>query len=416
MTEAPYPAVEPPSSTAVEPPVNAAVQPPVNAAVEPPAPLPGTEELFTLDRESVHLNHGSYGAVPVPVQRVQERLRIEQERDPDGFFADLPARVGAARTALAAELGTDPALLALVSNVTEAVAVALDSVPLAPGDRILVTDHGYGAVTEAVRRRAAEAGAEVDTVRLPLGLPDQDAVTEAVLAAVGGRTVLAVLDQIASPTARRIAGPALLAALREGGVTTVVDGAHAPGMLAGPVEPAADFWFGNLHKWAFAPRATGVLAVRPEWAARVRPLALSWEHHRGYPACVEWRGTCDYTPWLAAPAGFEVLRSFGADRVRQHNERLAGYGQALLAERLGLEPLPATPGVSMRALRLPRGWGEEEAAAPALMAEVWRRHAVRTVVRPWPGGGVLRVSAQLYNRPRDYERLAAGLAELLKER
>ncbi|MFD0346784.1 hypothetical protein ACFQ0M_13360 [Kitasatospora aburaviensis] len=50
------------------------------------------------------------------------------------------------------------------------------------------------------------------------------------------------------------------------------------------------------------------------------------------------------------------------------------------------------------------------------MAEVWRRHAVRTVVRPWPGGGVLRVSAQLYNRPRDYERLAAGLAELLKER
>ncbi|MFD0279639.1 aminotransferase class V-fold PLP-dependent enzyme [Kitasatospora sp. NPDC127111] len=383
---------------------------------EPPAPLPGTEELFTLDREAAHLNHGSYGTVPVPVQRVQERLRAEQERDPDGFFADLPGRVGAARARLAAELGPGPDRLALVANVTEAVAIALDSVPLAPGDRILVTDHGYGAVTQAVRRRAAEAGAEVRTVRLPLETPDEDAVREAVLAGCDGRTVLAVLDQLSSPTARRIAGPALLAALRGHGVTTVVDGAHAPGMLAAPVEPDADFWFGNLHKWAFAPRATGVLAVRPEWTDKVRPLALSWEHHRGFPANVEWRGTYDYTPWLAAPAGFELLHGLGADRVRRHNARLAAHGQAVLARRLGLEPLPATPGVAMRALRLPAGHGEDDGTAVALMAELWRRHGVRTVVRPWPGGGVLRVSAQLYNRAHEYERLAAGLAESLAGR
>ncbi|WP_405365917.1 aminotransferase class V-fold PLP-dependent enzyme [Kitasatospora sp. NBC_00039] len=383
---------------------------------EPPAPLPGTDKLFTLDPVAAHLNHGSYGTVPVPVQQEQERLRAEQERDPDGFFADLPRRVGAARTALAAELGTDPARLALVANVTEAVAVALDSVPLAPGDRILVTDHGYGAVTRAVHRRAEEAGAEVHTVRLPLDTPDEDAVREAVLAAVTGRTALAVLDQLSSPTARRIAGPGLLAALRARGVTTVVDGAHAPGMLPEPVEPDADFWFGNLHKWAFAPRATGVLAVRPEWAGKVRPLALSWEHHRGFPASVEWRGTYDYTPWLAAPAGFGLLRELGAGQVRRHNEALAAHGGAVLADRLGLEPLPATAGVAMRALRLPPGRGEGDEAAVAVMTELWRRHAVRTVVRPWPGGGVLRISAQVYNRPHEYGRLAAGLAELLSRR
>ncbi|MEV7780324.1 aminotransferase class V-fold PLP-dependent enzyme [Kitasatospora sp. NPDC088351] len=381
---------------------------------EPPAALPGTDTLFTLAPEAAHLNHGSFGTVPVPVQRAQELLRAEQERDPDGFFADLPDRVAAARTRIAAELGTDPARLALVANVTEAVAIALDSVPLAPGDRILVTDHGYGAVTEAVRRRARETGAEVHTVHLPLDLPDEDAVREAVLAGVTDRTRLAVLDQISSPTARRIAGPELLTALREHGVTTVVDGAHAPGMLPAPVAGAADFWFGNLHKWAFAPRATGVLAVRPEWTGRVRPLALSWEHHRGFPASVEWRGTCDYTPWLAAPAGFDLLRELGADRVRDHNERLAAHGARLLAGHAGLTPLPATPGLSMRALRLPRGVGESDAEARAVMAEVWRRLSARIAVRPWPGGGVLRVSAQLYNRPHEYRTLAERLPELLR--
>ncbi|MFD4534303.1 aminotransferase class V-fold PLP-dependent enzyme [Kitasatospora sp. NPDC058397] len=382
--------------------------------VEPPAPLPAADGLFGISPDAAHLNHGSYGAVPVPVQRAQQRLRAEHELDPDGFFADLPARVGAARTRIAADLAVDPDRLALVSNVTEAVAIALDTIPFAPGDRILVTDHGYGVVTRAAERRAAETGAEVVEVELPLDTPDEQAVREAVLAAVDERVTVAVLDQITSPTARLIAGPGLLADLRERGVTTVVDGAHAPGMLPAPADPNADFWFGNLHKWAFAPRGTGVLAVRPEWVDRVRPLTFSWEHDRGFPWNVEWRGTCDYTGWLAAPAGFELLRELGPEAVTAHNAALAGYGQRVLAERAGLSPLPATPGVWMRSVRLPAGCVEAEQDVKPLRDEVWQRLGTRIAIRPWAGGGVLRVSAQLYNRPREYERLADGLADLLK--
>ncbi|MFJ9772111.1 aminotransferase class V-fold PLP-dependent enzyme [Kitasatospora sp. NPDC101157] len=384
------------------------------SSVEAPVPLPAAEGLFSVSPHAAHLNHGSFGAVPLPVQRAQEALRAEHERDPDLFFADLPDRIAAARRRIAADLATDPDRLAMVSNVTEAAAIALDSIPFAPGDRILVTDHGYGAVTQAAARRAAEAGAELVVAELPVDAPDERAVREAVLAAVDGRTTVAVLDRITSPTARAVASPALVAELRERGVTTLVDGAHAPGMLPDPVDPNADFWFGNLHKWAFAPRATGVLSVRPEWTARVRPLALSWEHHRGFPYSVEWRGTCDYTPWLAAPAGFELLRELGTEAVAAHNSSLAAYGQRALVERAGLRALPATPGVWMRSVRLPEGRFETEESARALVAGVWQRLGVRVAVRPWAGGGVLRVSAQLYNRAAEYERLADGLAEVLK--
>ncbi|MFB7677425.1 aminotransferase class V-fold PLP-dependent enzyme [Kitasatospora purpeofusca] len=382
--------------------------------VEAPEPLAGTDRLFTLDPAVVHLNHGSFGAVPVPVQQLQRRLYEEQEADPDGFFADLPGRVAAARVRLAEALGTRPELLALVPNVTDAIAVALANVPLAAGDQVLVTDHGYGTVTEAVRRRAEELGAELRTVRLPLDLPDGDAVREAVLAEVTDRTALAVLDGITSPTARRVATPGLLRELRGRGVTTVVDAAHEPGMLADPVPAEADFWFGNLHKWAFAPRATGVLVVRPEWTGKIRPLILSWEDHQGYPAAVEWRGTLDYTPWLAAPAGIDLLDGLGPGLVREHNERLVAYGAAVVAERVGLAPLPSSAGLSMRALRLPAGVSETLPQAQELMAQMWRRYAVRTVARPWAGGGVLRLCGQLYNRAPEYRALADGLAELLR--
>ncbi|RPE29293.1 aminotransferase class V-fold PLP-dependent enzyme [Kitasatospora cineracea] len=385
-------------------------------AADPPAPLPGSTTLFTLDPGTAHLNHGSYGAVPVPVQRRQAELRAALERDPDGFFQDAPDRIARARAEIAAALGGHPDRLALTTNVTEAVAVALDSVPLGAREQVLVTDHGYGAVTRACERRAAEAGAVVRRVRISPHAPDEDAVAERVLAAVTPHTRIAVLDLVSSPTARAVATPALLAALRERGVTTVVDAAHAPGALPvdlGGAAGGADFWAGNLHKWAFAPRAAAVLAVDRPWRPEVRPLTLSWEHDRGFPRRVEWRGTFDYTPWLAAPAGLALIHRIGADRLRDHNDRLAAHGQRLLVERAGLRALPALPGLGMRAVRLPPGTAEQEHAAKALMTAVHRILDTRVAVRPWPGGGILRISAQLYNRPEEYRRLADGLARLL---
>ncbi|MFJ5234074.1 aminotransferase class V-fold PLP-dependent enzyme [Kitasatospora sp. NPDC088391] len=380
------------------------------------APLRGSSTLFGLDPGVAHLNHGSYGAVPVPVQRLQGRLRAELERDPDGFFLEAPERVGRARQEIAAALGGDPNRLALITNVTEGVAIALDTVPLAEGDQVLVTDHGYGVVTRAAERRAAESGASVHCVRLSPHTPDAESVAERVLAAVTPRTRVAVLDLVTSPTARAIATPALLAALRQRGVTTVVDAAHAPGALPvdlGGAAGGADFWVGNLHKWAFAPRATGVLAVDRQWRPRVRPLMFSWEHDRGFPWRVEWRGTFDYTPWLAAPAGFALLKRIGVEQLREHNDRLAAHGQQLLVERAGLRALPALRGLGMRTVRLPPGVAEDEHGAKALMVAVRRTLNTRIAVRPWPGGGILRISAQLYNRPAEYLHLADGLAHLI---
>ncbi|MGF1426812.1 aminotransferase class V-fold PLP-dependent enzyme [Kitasatospora sp. LaBMicrA B282] len=384
---------------------------PTPPAPVPPAPIPGAAELFALDPAVAHLNHGSFGAVPLPVSAAQDVIRAEQEADPDGFFHNLPARVAAARAQWAPLLGAEPEGFALVDNVTEAVAIALDSVPLRAGDEILVTDHGYGVVNRAAERRAAECGATVRVVALPLTAPD---AAPYVLEAVTGRTRVAVLDRITSPTAREVATPELVRALAERGVVTLVDAAHAPGMLAGELaESPADFWFGNLHKWAFAPRPAAVLAVAPAWRERVRPLTYSWEHPRGFPYHVEWRGTVDYTGWAALPAAVRVLEQLGPDRMRAHNTALAAYGAHLLTERTGLAPLPASERLSMRAVRLPVGLAEDEEGVRTVMAAVRERLGTRVAVRPWAGGGVLRISAQVYNRPEEYEKLAAGLGDLL---
>ncbi|WP_411104549.1 aminotransferase class V-fold PLP-dependent enzyme [Streptomyces sp. cmx-4-9] len=373
-----------------------------------PSAFPGGPGLFRLDPETAHLNHGSYGAVPVPVQEAQHALRTEAHADPDAFFNTMPDRLDHARGRIASRLGADPAGISFISNATEGAHLALDAIPLAPGDEILVTDHGYGTVVAAAARRA-----RVTTVALDPLLPDEDAVRETVLAALTPRTRVALLDHVSSPTARLIASPRLLADLAARGVTTVVDGAHTPGTLARPVAEGADFWFGNLHKWGYAPSGSAVLAVAPAHRAAVRALSPSWHEDRGFPLAVEYRATVDYTGWLAAPEGLAFIDSLGGDRVRAHNAALAAYGAELLARIPGLTALPHTEGLPMRSLLLPPGTAETQDAAAALREEIAAKLRTRVLVWARPGGGGIRVCGQIYNRPEEYERFAAALPGFL---
>ncbi|MER7953048.1 aminotransferase class V-fold PLP-dependent enzyme [Streptomyces sp. NPDC096079] len=375
-----------------------------------PATFPGGPGLFGLTPGVAHLNHGSFGAVPLPVARAQRELADEAAADPDAFFLGVPDRVAAARGRVAAHLGADPDGLALVTNATEAAGLALDALRLDPDDEILVTDHGYGTVVAAAARRAKTV-----TVALDPALPDEDAVREAVLAGLTPRTRVALLDHISSPTARILAGPRLLAELRERGVTTVVDGAHAPGMLAEPLAGQPDFWFGNLHKWAYAPPGSAVLAVAAAHRARVPAPVPSWEDDRGFPRAVEYRATADYTGWLAAPGGLDLIADLGAARVRDHNAALVRHGAQLLAGIPGLTPLPHTEGLAMRSLRLPRGLARTQGEAAALREEIAARLGFRVLIWAWPDGGGIRISGQIYNRAEEYERLAAALSTLLAD-
>ncbi|MEW1695801.1 aminotransferase class V-fold PLP-dependent enzyme [Streptomyces sp. NPDC093249] len=377
-------------------------------AVTGPGSFPGGAELFRLDGRIAHLNHGSYGAVPLPVALEQRRIAAEAAADPDAFFLGAPDRLAAARTRIAARLGTDPDGTALVTNATEAAHLALDALDLGPDDEVLVTDHGYGTVTAAAARRA-----RLVTVPLDPELPDEEAVRKAVLAALTPRTRVALLDQISSPTARIVAGPGLLGDLAARGVTTVVDGAHAPGMLAEPLAGRPDLWFGNLHKWAYAPPGSAVLVVAPALRDRVPAPVPSWEDHRGFPRSVEYRATADYTGPLAAPEGLDLLRRLGAPAVRRHNAALVGYGAALLTALPGVRPLPWDERLSMRSLRLPERFARTKPEAEALREELMTRLGCRVAVWPWPTGGGLRISGQIYNHPAEYEALARGVGEVL---
>ncbi|MFI1989344.1 aminotransferase class V-fold PLP-dependent enzyme [Actinoplanes sp. NPDC020271] len=388
------------------------------SAEDPPQPVPGARLLFSLDPAVSYLNHGSFGALPISVQRAQQRLRDEMDLNPMRFFGvGLLDRIVHTRRHLAAFLGADPDGSALTTNTTAAVSLVLQSAGLGPSDEVLLTDHTYGAVAMAVRRECRRTGATARTVAVPLGASGPEIISRVRIALRPGRTKLLIIDQVTSATATLLPVREIVAAARSQGIPVFVDGAHVPGMVPVNVsEIGADFWVGNLHKWAWAPRGTSLLVVAPEWRRRIDPLVVSWEHDQGFPLSVEFQGTLDYSPWLSAPAAVFAMRTLGLEAIREHNVALAAYGQRVLGEALDLAPaeLPDPgPGVSMRIVPLPAGLATTIPEAHALRQHIADKLAVETQVNAWGGRGLLRLSAQIYNRPEEYHHLAERLPGLL---
>jgi isopenicillin-N epimerase len=372
-------------------------------------------ELWALDPSMLHLNHGSFGAVPRPVLEEQRLWRGRMEGNPVKFFRrELQGALDEARLALCAFLGADPDGAAFVLNTTSGTNAVFASFPLAAGDEVLITDHIYGAVRFGLTRTAERAAARLVEVPIPLDA-DDDFVVDALLAAVTERTRLAVVDHISSASVKLFPVERLVPALQERGVAVLVDAAHAPGSLAvdlGALRP--DFWTGNFHKWPSAPRGTAMLYVAPRWRGLMRSYPVAWREYEGFPHTFTHTATADQTAWLAAPAAVEFFEDFGWKAVRERNARLVAFGQATVAEAIGAD-LAGMPDAALPMRLVPLdGFRGSPAEAEALRDRIADLHGIETVINVWSGRPLLRLSAQLYNTGAEYAALGAALRSELE--
>ncbi len=392
----------------------------------------GSRAPWTLDPAVTFLNHGSFGACPEPVLAAQEELRRRLEREPLRFFVeDFEGLLDAAREELARFLGADPEGLVAVRNATTGVNAVLRSLEPGDGDELVTTDHAYNACRNVLDFVAGRSGARVVTVTLPFPLAGPEAVVEAVLAAVTPRTRLVLLDHVTSPTGLILPLEEILPPLRDRGIPVLVDGAHGPGMLDLSLdtlgELGATWYTGNCHKWLCAPKGAAFLWTRADRRAQTLPAVIShgWNRPRSgrsrYHDLFDWPGTDDPTAFLAVPAALRCLGALvpgGWPALRRRNHDLVLEGRRLLCAALDIpEPAPAAMLGSLASVPLPdRPAGmEAEVYEDPLQDRLVREHRIQVPVFPWPAPPrrLLRISAHLYNRRQDYERLAAVLPAAL---
>jgi isopenicillin-N epimerase len=385
---------------------------------------------WLLDPEIIFLNHGAFGACPRRVLEFQGEWRARLERQPLQFLVrELETHLDAARESLAQFAGAETDDLVFVPNATNGVNTILRSLVFQPGDELLTTDHEYNASRNALDFVAEHSGARVVVAKIPFPFRNADEIIAPILECVTARTKLALIDHITSQTGIVLPITKVVSQLNSRGIDTLVDGAHAPGMIPLNLNQlGAAYYTGNCHKWLCAPKGAALLHVRRDKQKFIRPLTIS--HGANSPRkdrsrfLIEfgWQGTFDPSICLSVPEAIRFIGSQmpgGWPEIMARNRALALAARKILCASLQIaEPCPEEFIGSLAAIPIPDAAKDALPQLPfnesPLQNALRMKHRIEVPIISWPAPPkrVLRVSAQLYNSLPQYELLAMALVHV----
>jgi selenocysteine lyase/cysteine desulfurase len=378
-----------------------------------------------LDR--VFLDSAGSSLPPAPVlEAVVGHLR--READVGGYVAEeeRAAELAGVREALARLLGCAAEDVALVDSATRAWTQLFYAVPLAAGDRILLSRAEYASNAIAALQRARQHGARVDVVPAdPSGELDLDALERMLDERVR------IVSLVHVPTNGGLVNPVaeateLVHRAAAGGVV-LLDACQSVGQLAVDVRRlGVDALAGTGRKWLRGPRGTGFLYVRPELARDLEPPILdlhsaTWTAEDRYELAPDatrfelWES--DVAARLGLGAAVEYLLALGVEEVEGVVRARAELLRSLLREirgvtvaDLGRRPSGivsfAVEGVAAAAAR-------EVLAARRITVSVSGRSSTLLDMTDRGLDALVRASPHYFVSEKQLEEAAAAVSELI---
>jgi isopenicillin-N epimerase len=358
-------------------------------------------------------------------------LRKQLAASPTDFIVRTgTARIEATRARLARQFNVNPLDLVLLPNVTFAINIVAQSLKesqkLPAGAEILTTEHEYGAMLHTWQRVAKQADLSVRTIPLPYEQNDPDVIFNAIEQAIGPKTAVLFFSHVTTQLGLVMPAARICKLARDRGIFSVIDAAHAPGMLPLDLaEVGADFYGGNGHKWMMAPAGTGFLHVRHDLRSLLHPLVTSWgwgfdrtkldeRTHGGatrWQFDLEFHGVVDRCAQIAMADAIEYLEGIGPSAIAARVRYLSDHARQRFAQTAGLvAATPTDPRLrgSLTAFDFPV---RDTNAAHELL---FRQHRIEAV---FPRVGIktfLRISTGFFNTPSEIDRLADVLPALKK--
>ncbi|MGW5213789.1 aminotransferase class V-fold PLP-dependent enzyme [Streptomyces sp. NPDC004051] len=375
----------------------------------------------------VHLNNAGAALVPRPVvDAMTSHLNLESRIGSYEAAEHAQDAIDHAHDAIAALLNCTRHEVAILDSASRAWGLALSSIPLQAGDRILTSAVEYGSNYISLLHLTQRLGLELEV--LPV---DEDGLVDvAELDCLLDERVRLIAvahvpmhDGLINPVAEigRLA--------RRHGITYLVDACQSVGQLLVDVEEiGCDLLVGTGRKYLRGPRGTGFLYVRQEVAHRLTPAVLGLDGaewlsgtYRLAPGARRfetWETNCASRIGLGVAIDYAL--GWGVERTSRVLQQLAGNLR---------EDLAGIPGV------VAEDRGRERCGTIALTFEGRDAFAVRSSlqragINTWVClenaacvdmqkrglSTLLRVSPHYYNSPEELARLCTALEEIMAVR
>ncbi|MFJ5044502.1 aminotransferase class V-fold PLP-dependent enzyme [Streptomyces sp. NPDC088719] len=372
----------------------------------------------------VHLNNAGASLAPLPVLDVMTSyLRLEGREGPYEAAERSERAIGNAHAALASLLNCSRQEIAILDSATRAWGLAMSSLPLRAGDRVIISAVEYGSNYLSLLHLAQ---------RLELSLEVAPVDAHGVVDVAGLEAMLdervGLIAMVHVPMHDALVNPVAEIGMvaRRHGIPYLVDACQSVGQLLVDVaEIGCDLLVGTGRKFLRGPRGTGFLYVRQDIAHRLVPPLVGLDG-------AEWlSGTYRLAPGARR---FETWETNAAARIGLGVavdyalgwgiERTYGRMQRLAADLR--EDLAGLPGVVLH------DRGHEQCGTVAMSFEGWGEFEVRNALKvaginTWVClenaacvdmqqrglSTLLRVSPHYYNSEQELERFCSVLEDVL---
>ena len=374
------------------------------------------KDLFLLDDNITYLNHGSYGACPIPVFEKYQNWQRKLEEQPVQFMTKIIwENLKISRDTLGKFLGCSGEDLILFPNPTTAVNNIIENLNLSQNDEVLMTQHEYGALVRAWLRSSKKNNFLIIQQHIDLPLHSKNMFVNQFLSGVTENTKVIFISQITSQTGLIFPVKEVCDYARQKGIITIIDGAHAPGHIDLNVSDlSCDYYTGACHKWMCAPKGSSFLFVKKSLQADLRPQIMSWGEEGEDPGPsqflmdFQWQGTKDMSAFLSIPSAINFLEDNDWREKRKVSKNLILEVSNNLIDIFDTE-----------SLFLKKDWIGQMVSHPLppnmtieLKEKLWEEYMIEVPIFEWNNQKFIRVSAHFYNRASDMEILISALKSI----
>jgi selenocysteine lyase/cysteine desulfurase len=322
--------------------------------------------------------------------------------------------MAAVRAQIARVAGVLPEEIAITRGATEALQNLITNYRLLkPGDVAMYSDLDYDSMQYAMSYLRERRGANIVTINMPEPATRQgvlDAYASAI--AANPKTKLLLLTHISHRTGFVMPIAEISAMAKAKNIDVIVDAAHSWGQMDFKIPDLnVDFAGFNLHKWMGAPLGVGFLYIRKDRIADIDRAFADGDWDASDIRSRVHSGTTNTANVMTVPAALTAHANLGAANKQARLRYLRDYWVSRVRNFKGIEILtPDVPG-SYGAITSFRLTGKVSKADNLAVAnELREKHNIFTVRRGGvAAGNCVRVSAALFTRPTDLDRLVAAL-------
>ncbi|KAF8240253.1 PLP-dependent transferase [Tricholoma matsutake] len=396
-------------------------------------------QYFAIDPEFVNLNHGSFGATPLPVLIDVHKMSVEFESNPDLFhrITYLP-RLNTVREQLAKMIGAETDECVLVTNAATAINTVLRNFDWNKEDVIVTFNTTYKSMDKSAQYMSdvhPRPARSIITLLFPCTHAQILADFEKHIRKLrkkNKKKIIVIIDAIISNPGVPLPWKEMVAICKQYRVWSIIDAAHSVGqeLNINLSEAKPDFWVSNCHKWLYARRTCSILYV-PKRHLHIMKSSLPTSykyissHDPGkddlnFIVQHEWVGTIDFSPYLTVPSALRFREWLGGEeKINAYCHDLAIRGGKRLAEIFGTRVMDPDGELTLNMvnvqLPMPDTTQFSNNLDRKLNEEMLIKRKAYSAFFQHNGVWWTRCSAQVFTEIEDFDKLGKAWLEAIEE-